>query len=189
MLQHLLVSRHGQRLLARLQHLQHAGVHEVGHHHVRPRVVRPQVAKNAFHSPVAGLARMSRILVVVHRKLQKEQVHRTVAQHVPLQSKGSGGGAGGGDARIGEGELGFRETLLQPLAKHGAIPVHLRDRATHERHVSLLLLLEAMQGICEIAPMQKVLVGFLGKTAASDSKQQKGGYFSHLGFSILFRVG
>ena len=55
---------------------------------------------------------MSGILVVVHGELHEEQVYRSVIQNVSLETEGSRGGAGGGNARISEGELGFRETLL-----------------------------------------------------------------------------
>ena len=111
-IQHFLMGGHGQGLLAFLQLLEHSGIHEIGDHHVGVRVVGPQVANDSFHPALSGFSGMSRVLIVVHRELHEEQVYRSVIQNISLETEGSRGGAGGGNARIGEGELGFREALL-----------------------------------------------------------------------------
>ena len=77
---------------------------------------------------------MACVLIIVHRKLNEEQINLTLGQHLGRQPKSSGRGASRGNARIDKIKLRFRKPLLKPRRHHRPIPIHLRNGPAHKRH-------------------------------------------------------
>ena len=86
-----LVRLNGQRGSAGLKRLEHPLVHEVGDHDVHVRIALARVPDDAFESAHALRAGVVGVLIVIHRELNEEQVHRAAGQHILFEAKGSGG--------------------------------------------------------------------------------------------------
>ena len=104
------------------------------HHNVHIWLRLARLADDPFHPSHTFARRMSSVLIIVHRKLDEEQIDLPLGQHLRRQPKSSGSGASRGNARINKIKLRFREPLLKPRRHHRPIPIHLRDRAAHKRH-------------------------------------------------------
>ena len=70
-LQHRLVRRNCERHFARAQLGEHSGIHKMRDHDVHIRLRRARLADDAFQSPNAIAPRVSRVLIIIHGKLDK----------------------------------------------------------------------------------------------------------------------
>ena len=156
MLEDVLVGLDRQRRHAALNLLQHPWVHEMRHHDVAQRLLGFDLPNDAFHADDAAAPRVPGVLIVVHRELREKQVDPALGQNVVVQPERPRVRAGGRDAGVDELKLGVGEPLLQPLANHRAIAVHLRDRAADECHPPSFLLLKLDPGILQAAAVLDV---------------------------------
>ena len=77
----------GRGVFPLAQLLEHARVHEVGHNEVSLRVGAAKVTDYAFHPEDTTLVGMPGILVVIDRKLEKEQVDGALGKDVRSKRK------------------------------------------------------------------------------------------------------
>ena len=82
---------------------------------------------------------MARILIVVYRELDEEQVYWALGQYVGSQAKGAGSGTGRGNPRGGKSKSRLGKALLQQTGHHGPIAIHLGNGTTDESHVPSFL--------------------------------------------------
>ena len=125
-------------------------VDEVEHDDVHLRTDGTRMAENAFHA--AHLLDVAEAVgVVVHGRLDKQQVGNRLPENVILEAEGVGRAARRRDSGIYKGELRIGETLPQVFLYHVAPATHLGDRTAEEGHAAFLLLREFQVGIGQTA--------------------------------------
>ena len=87
---HLAVGGNRRRGLPLLQLAEDIRVHKMSHHDVDLRIILPRLRDDALHAAQRVVVVLLRVLVVIHYELYKQHVQRPLAQHVLLQTKGSG---------------------------------------------------------------------------------------------------
>ena len=125
--QHGLVRLDRRRRVAGLNLLEHRRVDEMRHHQVAKWLPLPHLPDDPLHPQDAAASRVPRVLVVVHRKLDKQQVDSPLGQYMVAQPERPCLRVGRGDTGIDKLKLGFGESRPQPVADHRTVAVHLRD--------------------------------------------------------------